>query len=80
MLVRSMSRSRKKTPIFGLTTATTDKPFKLAEHRRERRVTKSTLVTESDALPDQRHFGNPYASEKDGKRWYAKAQPKDMRK
>jgi hypothetical protein len=32
-----MSNSRKKVPITGITTARSDKPFKVAEHRRERR-------------------------------------------
>ncbi|MEL4378367.1 hypothetical protein [Brucella cytisi] len=38
-----MSRSRKKTPITGITTADSDKAFKEAEHRRERRALRSAV-------------------------------------
>lgn len=63
-----MSRSRRKTPIIGVTTAGSDKPFKTAEHRRERRSVRATIKQLEEA-PDPRQFGNPWASEKDGKQW-----------
>lgn len=64
-----MSRSRRKIPIAGITTAESDKAFKVAEHRRERRVVK-TALDKTDDLPSTKLFGNPWASEKDGKRMF----------
>ncbi|QDC00347.1 hypothetical protein FGU64_07925 [Mesorhizobium sp. 8] len=74
-----MSRSRRKTPIFGMTTAESDKLFKTAEHRRERRTVRNIDPTSSDA-PSGLAFGNPWASAKDGKRYRRHVPPKDMRK
>lgn len=63
-----MSRSRRKTPIVGMTTAESDKPFKEAEHRRERRSVRAAVKQLEDA-PDPKLFGNPCHAEKDGKQW-----------
>lgn len=63
-----MSRSRKRTPIRGMTTAESDKPFKRIEHRRERRVVRSRILDED--LPSPKAFGNPWKSDKDGKRYW----------
>ena len=73
-----MSRSRRKTPVFGHC-ADTDKPFKLTEHRRERRAVKISL--KAGLEPEHpKAFGNPWASCKDGKSYWTGAGPKDMRK
>ncbi|MDW3223416.1 MAG: hypothetical protein R8G34_11105 [Paracoccaceae bacterium] len=61
-----MSRSRRKTPIIGITTAQSDKRFKKAEHKRARRKLKAADLTE-DTPPDPKAFGNPWASDNDGK-------------
>ena len=61
-----MSRSRKQVPITGMTTARSDKLFKQAEHQRERTAVKIALGKGTDA-PSPRLFGDPAASEKDGK-------------
>lgn len=75
-----MARSYRKTPITGMTTADSDKRFKTAEHRRERRKLKETDLT-GDAPADPKAFGNPWASEKDGKQWIDRARfPELMRK
>jgi hypothetical protein len=75
-----MSRSRRKTPIAGITTAESDKAFKVAEHRRERRTVNAALNTAED-LPHTKLFGNPWASEKDGKRLFDPTRhPASMRK
>ena len=63
-----MSRSRRKTPIAGITTTESDKPFKQAEHRRERRAVKARLDAAEEPLPAQT-YGNPWRGEKDGKVW-----------
>lgn len=74
-----MSRSRRKTPIFGITTAKSDKAFKQREHRRERTAVRVSLAVGVD-IPGAKAFGNPWASEKDGKRYWRAAGLKDMRK
>jgi len=74
-----MSRSRRKTPVSGITTAESDKAFKVAEHRRARRATRAALPVSEGPIPKQ--FGNPWASAKDGKkRFDPAAHPKLMRK
>lgn len=75
-----MSRSYRKTPITGMTTAESDKRFKKAEHKRERRKLKATDLTD-ETPPDPRTYGNAWASEKDGKQWIdPETDPKLMRK
>lgn len=74
-----MARSRRKTPIVGITTAETEKPFKVAEHRRERRTIKAKLRHDDD-LPDPKAFGDPWDGDKDGKQWLGDRHPKFMRK
>lgn len=74
-----MSDSYRKTPIFGHTTAESDKRFKTQEHRRERRSVRALIRAGGDA-PDSREFGNPWASEKDGKTYWLGAPPEAMRK
>lgn len=79
-----MSRSRKKTPIVGHTKAESDKPFKVKEHRRERRVVKQDLTSAGDydnmVLPDKEQYGNDWNSPKDGKCWRDNPKEKRMRK
>lgn len=68
-----MSRSRKKTPITGITLAETEKEFKQQEHQRERarvRTALANLDEESDVLPHPNEFGNPWAGPKDGRRYH----------
>ena len=63
-----MSRSRKKNPITGMTTAKSDKKFKQREHRRERTAVRDALAKGKDA-PSPKEFGDPAGSEKDGKQY-----------
>ncbi len=64
-----MSRSRRKTPITGITNAESEKAEKLAIHRRERRRVRQVLavVPEPDLLPHRRELRTPWAMGKDGK-------------
>lgn len=65
-----MSRSRKKNPITGMTTAETEKEYKRQEHQRERAGVRAALAdfdAEGEALPHPKEFGNPWAGPKDGK-------------
>lgn len=74
-----MSRSRKKSPAGGITSADSDKPFKVAEHRRERRAAKAGIAAGQE--PEHpRAFGNPWHGEKDGKAYHIRPRPEDMRK
>jgi len=70
-----VSRSYRKTPIRGLC-SDSDKPFKVAEHRRERRAAN---MSPEDA-PHPKSYGNPWSSCKDGKIYQHNASKKDMRK
>lgn len=75
-----MSRSFRKTPVFAVTTARSDKVFKMREHRRERRAVKMAVRMDRE-VPGSRRFGDPWHGEKDGKvfRWQWKVGG-DMRK
>ena len=65
-----MARSRRKTPIVAVTTARSDKPFKVDEHRSERRTARvavrKTLDGDDRALHAERH-GDPWRAPKYGK-------------
>ena len=78
-----MSRSRRKTPIFGHTTAESDAEWKAQSarvlRRRVRQVLKATL--DIAAFPGKRwDLVNPWSAPKDGKYWSKRAGPRDMRK
>jgi len=73
-----MSRSRRKTPIAGVTTASSDKQFKKAEHSRER-VTARIAVVRGDDPPHRKSFGDPWKGDKDGKLYWPD-RPKLLRK
>ena len=59
--------------------ADSDKPYKVAAHRRERRCVKINLARGVD-LPHPKAFGNPWASCKDGKGYHPERDPKVLRK
>ena len=63
-----MTRSRKKAPITGITTADSDKAFKKREHRRERSAVRDALATGTEP-PHPKEFGDPWGGDKDGKRY-----------
>ncbi|MEP3944691.1 MULTISPECIES: hypothetical protein [Rhodobacterales] len=63
-----MSRSYRKTPICGMTTKDSDKPFKKAAHRQARRALNARDLTLDDP-PAAKAFGNPWGAPKDGKQW-----------
>ncbi|WP_374292888.1 hypothetical protein [Paenirhodobacter enshiensis] len=74
-----MSRSQKKTPIAAITAAASDKPFKVAEHRRERRAVKAGIANGQE--PEHpKAYGNPWHGDKDGKAYMDQPQPRDLRK
>lgn len=83
-----MARSRRKTPIFGMTTAESEKAFKAQEHQRERSAVRDVLngfivhdpSEENAMIPAPKKFGNPWAGPKDGRRFRKSPAPKNMRK
>lgn len=66
-----MSRSKRKTPKVGHTTAESEKAFKQFAHRAERRATKIS-VANCEEPPDPKAFGEPWDGPKDGKQWLGK--------
>ena len=70
-----MSRSRKKTKIFGITTAVTEKLEKSKANRRLRRKVKS-----GDMDATLRDVSDPWSMQKDGKHYHSEATKKEMRK
>lgn len=78
-----MSRSRRKTPICGITTADSDHRWKKMAARTLRHRVKQDLNT---TLDGDIHAGkrwdmiNPWSSDKDGKHWFGNACPEHMRK
>jgi hypothetical protein len=77
-----MTRSRKKTPMFGISTSVSEKADKVAAHKRERRKVRTRLRVEPDAavLPHRLEVSNVWSYAKDGKRYRKTASKKDMRK
>jgi hypothetical protein len=66
-----MTRSRRKNPARGNTSAPSDKADKVRAHRRERRVVRERLhpVEEDVRLPHRREISDPWTYAKDGKRY-----------
>lgn len=61
-----MSRSFRETPIFAVTTARSEKLFKVRERRRERRAVKIAVRMDRE-VPGRQAFGDPWHGDKDGK-------------
>lgn len=78
-----MSRSRRKTPIFGHTTAESDHPWKKQAARALRRSAKQRLEATLDAdrfAAKRWDLVNPWSSQKDGKFYSCDPQVRWMRK
>lgn len=78
-----MSRSRRKTPVDGMTTARSEKQDKRLYNRRYRRVTKQMVHVEPERelLPHLREYSDPWGMDKDGKhRFDPLKYPERMRK
>ena len=77
-----MSRGRRKTSIIGMTTATSDKPFKVDEHRAERHTVRATIkhsLDGDDRASYSKVYVNPWKAPKDSKQMVY-ADSKSMRK
>jgi hypothetical protein len=77
-----MSRSRKKHPAGGISTAPSDKDGKQRANRAVRRAVKVALVTDParELLPESRAVANAANFPKDGKAWYGETDPRFLRK
>lgn len=78
-----MSRSRKKTPIIGFTSAETDKPWKAKAARSFRHAARQALGRgEGEALLPERRWAvvNPASAAKDGKHWVGGGERRWLRK
>jgi hypothetical protein len=78
-----VSRSRRKTPIFGMTGARSDAAWKAKAARILRHRVKQHLnqTFDGDWFAGKRWDAvNPWDSAKDGKCWWGKATKRDMRK
>lgn len=78
-----MSRSHRKTPIFGHTSAPSDHLWKKSAARKLRRRVKQHLAAtlDIDRFAGKRwDLVNPWSSQKDGKFWSADPRPEWMRK
>jgi len=77
-----MARSRRHTPIFGMTTHESEKADKRRANRRLRRLVRE-VVAASDApevLPALREVSNPWSMAKDGRSYWKDARSTDLRK
>ena len=78
-----MSRSRRRTPITGITTARTDHPWKKAAARALRRAVRQSLkaTLDGDRFAGKRwDLVDPWSSDKDGKFWFGPDRPELLRK
>lgn len=75
-----MSRSFRKTKIFGITTAETEKLDKRRWNRAFRKVCKNRILLEEELPVKIQEVTNLCDGAKDGKQYYHNATKKDMRK
>lgn len=75
-----MSRSRRKTPICGMTTARSEKKDKRFANRKERRRVRLAIPLDPDVLPHKREISNVYTFDKDGKQYVRNPNRKIMGK
>ncbi|MGB7201199.1 MAG: hypothetical protein WBD16_02910 [Pyrinomonadaceae bacterium] len=77
-----MSRSRRKSPIRGITSSESEKNDKRIYNRRFRRAQKQVLTANTESeLSVLRNYSNPWLMNKDGKaRFDSTKFPKLMRK
>jgi hypothetical protein len=75
-----MSRSRRKVPIAGITTARSEAPDKYHNNHKLRQRVKVALRKEAEVLPVMREVSNIWLMAKDGKRWFGNTFLKVFRK
>lgn len=75
-----MSRSRRKTPITGITTAVTEKENKRDANRKLRRLNKIKIHKRDYDLFQLREISNVWGFDKDGKRYLKDASKRCLMK
>jgi len=78
-----MARSRRTTPVFGITKVRSDAVWKARAARSLRRHAKVLLEGRLDEFPlagKRWELVDPWTSAKDGKRWWNSADPAIWRK
>jgi hypothetical protein len=78
-----MSRSYRRTPMFGTTLSSSARRYKANEHQRERHHVRQRLRVALDDTDRRLHrepFGDPWNGPKDGKVYWLGPERKDMRK
>ncbi|GEN75179.1 hypothetical protein [Chryseobacterium hagamense] len=75
-----MSRSRRKNPITGITTAETEKKNKLEANRKFRRLNRIKIHKGNFELFQLREISNVWNFDKDGKQYLKKPDWKDIMK
>lgn len=75
-----MSRSYRKTPIFGYTTATSEKFDKQKANRRFRRKINVEVQQGKEHFTLRRRQTTAWDMHKDGRRYYKNCKPEWMRK
>ncbi|WP_406824249.1 hypothetical protein [Pedobacter sp. KACC 23697] len=75
-----MSNSKKKTPIFGITTATSEKLAKRRWNKTFRRITKIQIAKQNEPPHQISAVTNIWDGDKDGKRYIKTCGSKEMRK
>jgi hypothetical protein len=75
-----MSRSKRRTPIFGITTADSEKNDKRKANRKFRRIVREQVKKGSEQFSELREVSNVWSFGKDGKRYFRKCADRDLRK
>jgi hypothetical protein len=75
-----MSRSKKKTPILGITTCGSEKADKRDANRKYRRIVKQKVKGSSEELPEVKEVSDVWSFGKDGKKYAKRISKKDLRK
>jgi hypothetical protein len=79
----NMGRSKRRTPVRGITSADSEKQDKRLYNRRYRRVCRQALhvAPARELLPVLREYSNVGAMDKDGKFWFdPRERPELLRK
>jgi len=75
-----MSRSTRRTPVFGIASAASDKPAKRESNRRFRRITREALKHDHEPPHDLNMVSDPWDFPKDGKLYWFQATARDLSK
>lgn len=75
-----MSRSKRKTPIFGMTTASSEKMNKQKWNKRFRRISKILIAKDKEIPVKKQAVSDVWEGNKDGKRYRKNYNSKDLRK